>query len=172
MQRISNGDSNAFQILFDRHSSLLLGYARRLMGDLPKAEDISQEVWIKVVRAASTYQDQKKFSSWILGITRNTCLNQIRDTSDTGVTDNISDHEIVDSNEDLLQDLLKKETTTQIQKAIDQLPIGQKQALLLWLYEDLSYEEISHQLSLTLAAAKSILFRAKESLISHLRGQI
>ena len=79
MSRISQGDQQAFQKLFDRHAGRALGYARRLLGgDRMKAEDISQSVWMKVIQAAPRYQSRGQFIAWLFTIVRNTALKDIR----------------------------------------------------------------------------------------------
>src|SRR5690348_7370901 len=78
MKQIALGKATAFRELFTRHGSLVLGYSRRIVRETPLAEDVSQEVWIKVVRAAPSYRDQGIFKSWLLKIVRNTALTQLR----------------------------------------------------------------------------------------------
>src|SRR5579872_730846 len=78
MKKIAKGDERAFKALFDRHSGKIFGYARRLMGDPDKAEDVSQEVWMKIVKVAPSYKPTSHFIAWVFTIVRNTSFNSLR----------------------------------------------------------------------------------------------
>lgn len=169
MKLIAQGQAKAFRELFTRHGSLVLGYSRRMVRELSLAEDISQDVWMKVVRGAEGYRDQGSFRSWLLKIVRNTALNQLRDRdhfSEMTETENLP---AVDLHEfeavfDQQQDL------NLVKKIIDELPDTQRAALVMWLTENLSYEELAEELNTTVAAIKSLLFRARQHLSVKLKG--
>ena len=78
MSRIAKGDSKAFQKLFDRHSGLVFGYAMQLLNRREQAEDLSQEIWMKVLRQSPHYQPQGHFVAWLRTLTRNAAFNKIR----------------------------------------------------------------------------------------------
>lgn len=78
MVRVASGDSRAFRGLFDRYGARLLGYCRRFMGSPTRGEDMAQDVWVKVVKAAPSYRGEGKFVSWLLSLARNTCLGELR----------------------------------------------------------------------------------------------
>lgn len=169
MKQIAQGQAKAFRELFTRHGSLVLGYSRRMVREKALAEDISQEVWIKVVRAASSYKDEGVFRSWLLKIVRNTALNHLRnkqaieplsEESDVSSTSHHDFEQIFDQQQDL----------NHIKDLIEELPANQRAALVMWLTEDLSYEELAHELETSVQAVKSLIFRARQQLTLKLRG--
>ena len=79
MQILAKGDEAAFRVLFARHGSLVFGYCMRILqGDRSVAEDICQNVWIKIIRSAPDYQGQGNFRAWLLTITRNASYEYFR----------------------------------------------------------------------------------------------
>jgi RNA polymerase sigma-70 factor, ECF subfamily len=78
MAKIAAGSDSAFRDLFDRHGSRVLGYCCRFLATQERGEDVTQEVWIKVIRSAPSYRAEGKFASWILSIAHTTCLDFFR----------------------------------------------------------------------------------------------
>lgn len=171
MQEIAKGCSKSFGLLFEAHGSLVLGYAKRLMKDQNMAEDISQEVWMKVVRASSTYQSQGHFKAWLLTLTRNLCFNKLKVeqrllfTEDAEELSTAVDHE----SENLETQMLFESHITQIKEAIDELPENQRLAITLLVVEELSYESISDHLEISVSATKSLIHRARQNLLKKLK---
>ena len=171
MQGIAKGCSKSFGLLFEAHGSLVLGYAKRLMKDQNMAEDISQEVWMKVVRASFTYQGQGHFKAWLLTLTRNLCFNKLKVEQRLHFTDNTEelsaavDHE----SENLETQMLFESHITQIKEAIDELPENQRLAITLLVVEELSYESISDHLEISVSATKSLIHRARQNLLKKLK---
>ena len=158
MKKIAVGNNRAFQLLFDRHSGKVYGYARRLMGDQQRAEDISQEVWMKIVKMAPQYQPTAHFIAWIFTIVRNTSFNHLRNLK------NLRE----DTSEDLLESDFKMDKSSVeeiLVKEDDANKVRQK-------IEELRYEDLAREMDLSVSAVKSLLFRAKRTLEKSLKDAV
>ena len=174
MELVSHGDTSAFETLVERHQSLVGGTVAHLLGSNSDVEDIAQQVFIRVWKSARRYVPRAKFTTWLLKITRNLVFNELRRSkrhahvplqTDPGAEEfPLKDEKNPAPDASLLQ--------TELQQAIDdaiaQLPESQRMALILRRYEQLSYEEISEVLDLSVPAVKSVLFRARTELRSRL----
>ncbi len=161
MRRIREGDMEAFRLLVEAHQSRIVGTISKMLGSDVEAEDLAQQVFIRVWRSAPRYQPTAKFTTWLFRITRNLVFNEMRRR-----------RHFVDHTEDLAepaerkergpdQVLLEEELQTAIQDAISKLPEAQRLAIVLRRYEELPYEEIAKVMGTTVPAVKSILFRAR-----------
>ena len=169
MEKIAKGDKLAFKTLFKKHGGHLLGYAQRYLKQKEKAEELTQEIWMKVIRLAPSYKPEGHFVAWLYAMTRNLCLNNLRSENRLVATEDID--EKIDSEsierESMENEVLQKKDFEQIKKAIDNLPDAQRSALLLYVVEEMSYEDIGRELSTSLSAVKSLIFRARKSLQGH-----
>ena len=170
MKLVSHGDTSAFETLVERHQSLVGGTVAHMLGSNSDVEDIAQQVFIRVWKSARRYVPRAKFTTWLLKITRNLVFNELRRSkrhahvplqTDPGAEEfPLKDEKNPTPDASLLQ--------TELQQAIDdaiaQLPESQRMALILRRYEQLSYEEISEVLDLSVPAVKSVLFRARTEL--------
>ncbi len=169
---ISKGNTSAFQVLYQRHSPIVLGYAFKIVRQRPVAEDISQEVWVKVVRLASAYRGEGSVKGWLLTIVRNQSLTYLRihkkmlavQTQEALEKESVSLD--VKETEDTL---LRTFDLANLKKAVDELPADQRLALLFWITENMSYEQIATELNTTESAVKSLLFRARKTLLEQRR---
>jgi RNA polymerase sigma-70 factor (ECF subfamily) len=174
MAEVARGNTVAFERLVERHQALVIGTVGRMLGSNSEVEDVAQQVFIRVWKGAPRYRPTAKFTTWLLTITRNLVFNEARrrkrhpaDTLDVhegeealGLTDparHVPDEE-----------LLQAELQLAIERAILALPEKQRMAVVLRRYEGKSYEEIGEVLGLTVAAVKSLLFRARTELRSAL----
>jgi RNA polymerase sigma-70 factor (ECF subfamily) len=174
MKLVSHGDTGAFATLVQRHQSLVGGTVAHMLGSNSDVEDIAQQVFIRVWKSARRYVPRAKFTTWLLKITRNLVFNELRRSkrhahiplqTDPGAEEfPLKDEKNPAPDASLLQ--------TELQQAIDdaiaQLPESQRMALILRRYEQLSYEEISEVLDLSVPAVKSVLFRARTELRARL----
>ena len=174
MLKIASGDRRAMSVLFERHSSLVLGYAQRLLGRVEKAEDISQDVWVRVVKAAKSYQGQGQFLAWVKTLTRNACFNEMRQQKRwepkeeiEALAESLTESDLRAS---LEEGLIVKNKIEVVKLAIDRLPDMQRVVLVTYLNEEGGYEEISRSLGITVSSVKSLLFRARRSLQEKLGG--
>jgi RNA polymerase sigma-70 factor (ECF subfamily) len=174
MKLVSHGDTSAFETLVERHQSLVGGTVAHMLGSNSDVEDIAQQVFIRVWKSARRYVPRAKFTTWLLKITRNLVFNELRRSkrhahvplqTDPGAEEfPLKDEKNPAPDASLLQTELQQA----IEDAITQLPESQRMALILRRYEQLSYEEISEVLDLSVPAVKSVLFRARTELRARL----
>ena len=174
MRLVSRGDTGAFEELIERHQSLVAGTVARMLGSNSDVEDIAQQVFIRVWKSARRYVPRAKFTTWLLKITRNLVFNELRRAkrhahvplqTNPGAEDFPVKDEVNPAPD---ASLLETELQQAIEEAITQLPESQRMALILRRYEQLSYEEISEVLDLSVPAVKSVLFRARTELRARL----
>jgi len=174
MEKIAQGDLNAFKLLVEKYQNSIMNTIYQYIGDRFQAEDLTQEVFLRVFKNAKKYKPKAKFSTWLYRITVNLCLNYNRDKRKISVI-SLSSHsknddrevlEKVPASEDYRPDviLLKKERNAIIKKAVYSLPEKQRIAVILQRFENLSYKEISKAMGCSVSAVESLLFRAKENL--------
>ncbi len=181
MMRVRNGDRGAFEELVECHQQRVVGTVARMLGpDAADAEDVGQQVFLRVWKSAARYEPTAKFTTWLYTITRNLVFNELRrrkhrpvtsldaETVASGVHGDAFGH--LEDPQAAAPDasLLEAELQTAISAAINQLPEAQRLALVLRRYEDLSYEEIAAALNQTVPGVKSLLFRAR----TLLRGKL
>ena len=178
MQLVARGDTAAFEQLIERHQTLVLGTVARMLGSNSDVEDIAQQVFIRVWKSASRYVPTAKFTTWLLKITRNLVFNELRRAkrrSHAPLQPDPSGDEIQlkdEGNQPPDASLLEVELQEAIEKAISELPETQRLALVLRRYEELSYEQIAEVLDLSVAAVKSVLFRARTELRARLANYL
>jgi RNA polymerase sigma-70 factor, ECF subfamily len=171
MQELARGDQSAFRSLFERHASRVLGYCSRFMGDSTRGEDMAQDTWMKMIKAAPQYRAEGKALSWILSIARNTCLSEIRRNNPANQAPIEEGYGEMDRTD--LQTQMEQQTRIdQLKKQIEILPDTQRAALIMWVADELSYDEIASQLEMTVSAVKSLLFRARQSLEKAMKAAI
>ncbi len=174
MRKLGLGSSAAFDELFKRHGGRVLGYCARIVGDKALGEDIAQEVWIRVAKAAPDYRPSPGASlrSWLLTISRNLALNDLRkrkrlvDWPEEG--DAKAEASLDLERESVEQILIRETDRARVAKAIDGLEDAKRTALMLWMNEEMSHEEIAKELGSSAAAVKSLLFRARRDLENEL----
>lgn len=170
MGLVGAGDAGAFEQLVERHQRLVVGTVSRMLGNNSDAEDIAQQVFVRVWKSAKRYVPRAKFTTWLLKITRNLVFNELRRRSrhpqvplQTEAEEEerpIRDEHAAAPDASLLEQELQKA----IDAAIANLPEAQRLAVILRRYEELSYEEIAETLEQSVSAVKSLLFRARTEL--------
>lgn len=170
MAKAASGDVAAFEQLVERHQALVIGTVGRMLGNNSDVEDVAQQVFVRVWKSAARYRPTAKFTTWLLTITRNLVFNEARRRK-RHPGDLLDVHEgeealaLVDSAGRIPDEqLLESELQHEIDRAILGLPEKQRLAVVLRRYEDRSYEEIGQVLGLSIAAVKSLLFRARTEL--------
>jgi RNA polymerase sigma-70 factor (ECF subfamily) len=178
MELIGGGDDGAFEQLVERHQRLVIGTVGRMLGSGSDAEDIAQQVFVRVWKNAKRYEPRAKFTTWLLKITRNLVFNELRRRSRHPQVPLQSES---DEEERPLKDeqaiapdasLLEHELQQAVDAAIANLPETQRMAVVLRRYEDLSYEQIAEVLDLSVPAVKSLLFRARTELRTRLAAYL
>jgi len=174
MARISKGDALAMEQLIEIHQSRVLGTVFKMLGPDSDAEDIAQQVFLRVWNSAANYTSSAKFTTWLFKITRNLVFNELRRRKrhpTAPLEQEAANHHFQAEDSQALSpdsSLLEAELQDAIQTAIASLPETQRMALVLRRYEELSYEEIGTILELSIPAVKSTLFRARTELRSKL----
>jgi len=170
MGRIRDGDFAAFEQLIEIHQRSVIGTVAKMLGNPSEAEDIAQQVFIRVWKSASRYEPQAKFTTWLFTITRNLVFNEVRrrqrkptvSVQEREETTHRVVEDVQGSSPD--EDLLRSEMESAIDRAIEALPEKQRLAVVLRRYEEMPYEEIGVVLSMSVPAVKSLLFRARAQL--------
>lgn len=175
MALVGAGEEVAFEQLVERHQRLVIGTVGRMLGSGSDAEDIAQQVFVRVWKNAKRYEPRAKFTTWLLKITRNLVFNELRRRSRHPEVPLQSES---DEEERPLKDeqavapdasLLEHELQQAVDAAIANLPETQRMAVVLRRYEELSYEEIAAAMDQSVSAVKSLLFRARTELRENLR---
>ncbi|MBC8127343.1 MAG: sigma-70 family RNA polymerase sigma factor [Gloeobacteraceae cyanobacterium ES-bin-144] len=178
MERIGDGDHGAFRELVERHQNAVIGTVAKMLGNPSEAEDISQQVFLRVWRHAKRYRPEAKFTTYLFTITRNLVFNETRRRSRKKEVSSDEREEVanllVEASPDRQPDaeLLQAELQQAVDQAIASLPETQRMAVVLRRYEQLSYEEIADVLGLSVSAVKSLLFRARTALREALSGYL
>ena len=177
MLDVKAGDEQSFELLLQRYRTPLVNFLFRMVRNREQAEDLAQEVFIRVYRARDEYVPSAKFTTWLFRIATNLALNSLRDhrhekletsidaplTADSEEGDE-RPFEVADKHLTVEQKLVEEERKKMIRHAIEKLPEKQRVAVLLHKYQELDYAEIAKILSCSESALKSLLFRAYEVL--------
>lgn len=169
MARVANGDLNAFENLIEKYQKPVINTAYRYTGNPSVAEDLAQDVFVRVFRAASTYRPDARFATWLFTIVRNVCANY---RSREGRLDRLMDFEAdlawSDKQENPEERMIRIELENKIQTAINQLPESLRMPFVLNQYSQLQYSEVAEVLDMTLSAVKVRIHRAKSLLAQRL----
>ena len=176
MLDVKSGDERSFELLLQRYRTPLVNFLYRMVRSREQAEDLAQEVFIRVYRAREEYVPSAKFTTWLFRIATNLALNSLRDhryqklemSIDAPLTGSEEGDErpfeVADKHPTVEQELVEEERRKMIRRAIEKLPEKQRAAVLLHKYQELDYAEIAKILSCSESALKSLLFRAYEML--------
>jgi RNA polymerase sigma-70 factor (ECF subfamily) len=175
MLDVKAGDEASFELLLHRYRTPLVSFLFRMVRSREQAEDLAQEVFLRVYRAREDYVPSAKFTTWLFRIATNLALNSLRDhryqkletSIDAPVVDEEGDErplDVPEKNPNIEQHLVEEARRKMIRHAIDKLPEKQRAAVLLHKYQELDYAEIAKILSCSESALKSLLFRAYEAL--------
>ncbi len=177
MMLFQDGNEEAFAQLIRRNQHKVFSVIYRFLGDRAEAEDLAQEVFLRVYRTAGRYEPTAKFSTWLYRIATNISLNAIRNRSrfhaislEVRQDDSDDFHREIPDEDDPGPDaaMRHEELSRVVMKAIEQLPEQQRAAIILNKYEGLSYDEVAGILACSVMAVKSLLSRARTNLKSKL----
>jgi RNA polymerase sigma-70 factor, ECF subfamily len=182
MLRVKDGDDAAFQYLAEKYRRPMLGFMYRVTRNTHIAEELAQEVFLRVYRARATYNAEAKFSTWLYRIASNLSVNYLRDTKherpemavsldepdeETGTTLDLADKSM-----NVEQQMLRRERLQAIKRHVQALPERQRNAVLMHKYQGMDYRQIAEVLNISESATKSLLFRAYETLRERLKDFI
>jgi RNA polymerase sigma-70 factor (ECF subfamily) len=182
MLRLKDGDESAFETLVERHRTRVINTAYRFTGQRDVAEDLAQDVFISLYRAAPRYEPRAKFTTYLYRIVANRCFNHNRrrklarffslDSNPYGEEGAPSAFQPVDQRATPEQESAHSELTEQIDAALAKLPERQRLAVVLRHYKGLSYAEIGESLSQPISAVKSLLHRGMMGLRVSLKKKL
>ena len=165
MLRVKGGDRAAFEELYGLYQKPLVNYLYRLCFNRTQAEDLLQETFLRIWKAAATYEPTAKVSTWVFRIAHNLFLNEAARRREMALEG--ADNEM---RADPASDLGRREVQSAVKKAIEALPDGERECLLLSEYNGFKYAEISVILSIPVGTVKSRMFSAMQRLKEALKG--
>jgi len=179
MLRVREGDDTGFNFLIEKYRKAIVNFMYRMVHNQAVAEELAQEVFLRVYRSRQTYRAEAKFTTWLYRIATNLGVNHARDTKheraaqtiyldqpdpETGTTPDVAD-----MHPGAEEEMVKDERMKAIRKHVMALPERQRTAVLMHKYQGLDYKEIGAVLRLSESATKSLLFRAYQTLRERLK---
>ena len=179
MLRVKAGDQPAFNYLVQKYRRPLVSFMYRMARNAAVAEDLAQEVFLRVYRSRESYEASAKFTTWLYRIATNLAVNHARDSRHerpeimvsldepdeaTGMTMDLADGEMTAE-----QAMVRRERLMGIRRKIEALPERQRLAVVMHKYQQMDYRQIAEVLELSESATKSLLFRAYETLREQLK---
>jgi len=175
MLRVRDGDDTSFALLLNRHRAPVVHFLYRMVQNQGVAEELGQEVFLRVYKARGTYEPTAKFTTWLFRIATHLALNWLRDRKPEKTQDSIDEvsgegpvRELADRSGTIEQKLVQDARLAEIRAAIEALPGKQRAAVLMHKYEEMEYVQIAGVLGCSESAVKSLLFRAYETLRARL----
>jgi RNA polymerase sigma-70 factor (ECF subfamily) len=177
MLRVRDGDGVSFAALLEKHRSSVVHFLCRMVGNQAVAEELAQEVFLRVYRSRGSYAPTAKFTTWLFRIAAHTALNALRDgkqeraqESLDAVSADLPARQIPDGRPSVEQSLVYQVRLDEVRRAVAALPAKQRAAVLMHKYEEMEYSQIASSLGCSESAVKSLLFRAYETLRARLAG--
>ena len=175
MLRVKDGDGASFGVLLEKHRSPVVHFLYRMVQNSAVAEELAQEVFLRVYRSRGTYEPTAKFTTWLFRIATHLALNALRDNRNERLQDRLDDdssdmpvRQVSDSRPSVEQTMVYQAKLAEVRRAIAALPAKQRAAVLMHKYEEMEYSQIAKVLSCSESAVKSLLFRAYEALRARL----
>jgi RNA polymerase sigma-70 factor (ECF subfamily) len=183
MLAVRDEEPQAFQQLVEKYQQRLVAVLHHLVGSADEAEDLAQEVFLRVFRARKKYRARAKFSTWLFTIANNLALNALRrkrlkseaplPATDSGpLGPRPVEHLAQDRGKAPSQQMRQLELAAVVRQALDQLNERQRAAVLLNKFEEMNYAEIAEVMGLTTKGVKSLLSRARMNLREALKGYV
>jgi RNA polymerase sigma-70 factor, ECF subfamily len=173
---VKEGDRASFGLLLEKHRASVVRFLYRMTHSSAVAEELAQEVFLRVYRARETYEPSAKFTTWLFRIATHLALNWIRggkhergQESLDAVVDGEVARQVPDQVPNIEESMLRRARLEEIRQAVRLLPDKQRAAVLMHKYEEMDYTQIAKVLGCSESAVKSLLFRAYECLRGQLR---
>lgn len=174
LARYARGEARAMDALVRRHGGAVYGFVRRFLGEHdPQVDDVTQEVWLRVLRAHGSFDGRSRFTTWLFTITRNTSTDALRRRlrrPAPSVAPEVAES-VPDPGPGAEERAARRELTARVQRAVGELPEEQREVFLLREQTDLTFEEIARVLELPRETVKSRMRYALERLRRSLRHQ-
>jgi RNA polymerase sigma-70 factor (ECF subfamily) len=175
MLRVKEGDGASFGVLLEKHRAPVIHFLYRMIQNHAVAEELAQEVFLRVYRSRSTYEPTAKFTTWLFRIATHLALNSLRDRKNERSQERLDDdsgempaRQVSDKRPSVEQSMVYEARLDEIRRAVAALPEKQRAAVLMHKYEEMEYSQIAKVLSCSESAVKSLLFRAYETLRARL----
>ncbi len=179
MLRLKAGELECFEYLMNKYRRPIVHFMFRMVHNQAVAEEMAQEVFLRVYRARETYRAEARFTTWLYRIATNLAVNYARDTKNERTAPTIhldepdpetgSMHDVADVTPTVEADLLRDERMKAIRAHVMALPERQRTAVLMHKYQEMDYKQIGAVLKLSESATKSLLFRAYQTLRERLK---
>ena len=167
-----HGDSGAFEQLYKRFTPPLISFLVRMVRDAARAEELAQDVFLRIYQARDRYEPRAKFSTYLFGIASNLALNDLdraHRKRERPLETMPGSAEPIDDRPGLADEIEARLTGEKIERALAALPARQRAALLMRSSHGLSYAEIADELGASESSVKSLLHRARAELLSQLK---
>jgi RNA polymerase sigma-70 factor, ECF subfamily len=176
MLRVKDGDEHSFGVLLEKHRNPVIHFVYRMVQDRAVAEELSQEVFLRVYRSRGTYEPTARFTTWLFRIATHLALNWLRDGRNerghhrldapmkSEKDGDMPAREVSDRKPSAEQRMVYETRLQEVRVAISLLPEKQRAAVLMHKYEEMEYSQIANVLECSESAVKSLLFRAYETL--------
>jgi RNA polymerase sigma-70 factor (ECF subfamily) len=175
MLRVKEGDGASFGVLLDKHRAPVVHFLYRMIQNHAVAEELAQEVFLRVYRSRATYEPTAKFTTWLFRIATHLALNSLRDGKNERLQERLDDdsndmpaRQISDRAPSVEQYMVYQARLDEVRRAVSTLPDKQRAAVLMHKYEEMEYSQIAKVLNCSESAVKSLLFRAYETLRARL----
>ena len=170
MLRVRDGDQRSFELLLEKHRGPMIHFLCRMVQNEAVAEELTQEVFLRVYKSRGSYEPSAKFTTWLFRIGTHLALNWIRDgrneKSQTSLDKEVAgvSRQVPDRRRTVEQELLYEAKLREVRQAIRNLPAKQRAAVMMHKYEEMEYAQIAGAIGCSESAVKSLLFRAYEAL--------
>jgi RNA polymerase sigma-70 factor (ECF subfamily) len=175
MLRVKDGDGASFAVLLEKHRSSVVHFLYRMVQNHAVAEELAQDVFLRVYRSRASYEPTAKFTTWLFRIATHLALNSLRDCKNERGQERLDDdsselpvRQVSDNRPSVEQKMVYEVRLEEIRRAVASLPDKQRAAVLMHKYEEMEYSQIAKVLSCSESAVKSLLFRAYETLRARL----
>lgn len=179
MLRVSEGDDQGFNYLIEKYRKPIIHFMFRMVHNQAVAEELAQEVFLRVYRSRQTYRAEARFTTWLYRIATNLGVNYARDTKHERAAQNVyldqpdpetgTTPDVADTTPSVEHDLVRDERMRAIRQHVMALPERQRTAVLMHKYQGMDYKQIGEVLKLSESATKSLLFRAYQTLRESLK---
>jgi RNA polymerase sigma-70 factor, ECF subfamily len=175
MLRVRDGDGASFAILLEKHRLPVIHFLYRMVQNQGVAEELAQEVFLRVYRSRESYEPTAKFTTWLFRIATHLALNSLRDGKHRRMEERLDDdsgdtpaRQVSDQCPTVEQKMVYQARMEEIRRAVATLPEKQRAAVLMHKYQEMEYSQIAKVLNCSESAIKSLLFRAYETLRARL----
>lgn len=181
MLRVREGDAQSFALLLAKHRGPVIHFLYRMIQNRAVAEELAQEVFLRVYRSRAGYEPTAKFTTWLFRIASHVALNYIRDGKHERHQESLDGEsaegiarQVASRAPTVEQEMVREVQLAEVRRTVELLPAKQRAAVLMHKYQEMDYAQIAAALECSESAVKSLLFRAYETLrakLAHMAGR-